>query len=110
MQIGAVALACTLNHSYLKTGENIIVFTGAALQMQNQWDQLNTNPGSIRFANPAKTWKRTLFNGLAQVIVQSLKQSGEIVLTATSNGLKTAVVEIKSVPCSPKPSVEAVKK
>lgn len=110
MQTGAAAPACTLNHSFLKTGENIIVFSGAALQMQNQWDQLNTDPGSIRFANPAKTWKRTLFNGLAQVIVQSLKQSGEIVLTATSNGLKTAVVEIKSVPCSPKPSVEAVKK
>jgi beta-galactosidase len=45
---------------------------------------------------PAPQWKRSVFNGLAQVIVQSKREAGEIRLTATSPGLSPAVVNIAS--------------
>jgi beta-galactosidase len=35
-------------------------------------------------------WQRSVFNGLAQVLVQSARQSGEIKLTATAEGLSSA--------------------
>ncbi|HMB94492.1 MAG TPA: DUF4982 domain-containing protein, partial [Tepidisphaeraceae bacterium] len=49
---------------------------------------------SVRAVTPAGEWKRSLFNGLAQVIVQSTQQSGEIKLTATSNGLTAGILKI----------------
>ena len=43
-------------------------------------------------------WKRSVFNGLAQVIVQSTEQPGEIMLTASSSGLSPAVIKIRTSP------------
>jgi hypothetical protein len=51
------------------------------------------------------TWKRSLFNGLAQVIVQSTGDAGEIRVTASSCGLESASVILKSETASPSPSV-----
>jgi beta-galactosidase len=50
-------------------------------------------------------WSRSLFNGLAQVIVQSSKDAGEINLTASADGLKSTTVTVKTVACTPRPSV-----
>ena len=36
----------------------------------------------------APPWSRSLFNGLAQIIVQSTRDAGEIKLTATADGLE----------------------
>lgn len=41
-------------------------------------------------------YKRSLFNGKCQVIIQSTKEAGEIVLTAKSEKLKTAEVKINT--------------
>jgi beta-galactosidase len=49
--------------------------------------------------------KRTVFNGLAQVIVQSTKQPGSIILKATSPQLQAAELTIESKSCTPCPSV-----
>jgi beta-galactosidase len=57
---------------------------------------VNTNPGTIQILTPAPIWKRTLFSGLAQVIVQSTGETGEITVSATSNGLKKAEIKIKA--------------
>ena len=43
-------------------------------------------------------WKRSLFNGLAQVIVRSAGQPGEITLTAASKDLSPAVLKIRANP------------
>ena len=107
---GDPAPKCKLDHTYLKPGKNVFVVTGPALVMQNQWDNLNTDPGSIQIINPAETWKRKLFSGLAQVIVQSSKQAGEISLTASSPGLRSASVILNSIPCILKPEAENVEK
>jgi beta-galactosidase len=68
----------------------------------------NGDPGSHEpdcFVGPSATWKRGLFNGLAQVIVQSTGDAGEIRLTASSGGLGSASVILKSEAISPRPSV-----
>jgi beta-galactosidase len=46
-------------------------------------------------------WKRSVFNGLAQIIVQSTKEPGEIKLIAGADGLTPATVSIQSQSCAP---------
>ena len=62
---------------------------------------------SVEFpATPASAgWKRSAFNGLAQVIVQADKQAGTVSLTASADGLATAIVNIITEPSTPRPSV-----
>jgi beta-galactosidase len=50
-------------------------------------------------------WKRSVFNGLAQIIVQSTKEPGEIKLTARSEGLSPATVTIHTLPGTPRSCV-----
>ncbi len=50
-------------------------------------------------------WNRSVFNGLAQILVQSNRQSGTIKLTAQSAGLVPAAVPIKSGPAAPRPAL-----
>jgi beta-galactosidase len=50
-------------------------------------------------------WSRSLFNGLAQIIVQSTKDAGEIKLTASADGLQSATATITAQPAAPRPSV-----
>jgi hypothetical protein len=51
------------------------------------------NPAVVKVVTLAEGWKRNLFNGLAQVIVQSTGQTGDITLTATSPNLTPAVLK-----------------
>jgi beta-galactosidase len=62
----------------------------------------NGNPSSLE---PDKASKRKAFNGLAQVIVQSMKQPGEIALSASSPGLTAATVTIEADASGPRPAV-----
>jgi hypothetical protein len=52
---------------------------------------------------PAVAWSRSVFNGLAQVIVQSAKEAGAIKLTARAEGLPAATVmlQAKTAPLRP---------
>ena len=52
-------------------------------------------------------WKRSVFNGLAQVIVQSTGQPGEITLTATSSGLSRKVLPLQAQSAPLRPAVPA---
>ena len=51
------------------------------------------------------TDSRTLFNGLAQALIQAPRQSGQITLTADSPGLKSASVTIEADRSGPAPLV-----
>jgi beta-galactosidase len=53
---------------------------------------------------PDKASRRSAFNGLCQAIVQSLKQAGEIRLTAQSAGLPAATLVIAAGGATPRPS------
>ncbi len=54
---------------------------------------------------PAPHWRRSVFNGLAQVIVQSSREPGALRLTARSPGLEPATVELQALAATPRPSV-----
>lgn len=51
-------------------------------------------PAAWRIVTPASAWSRSVFNGLAQVIVQSTGEPGEIVLEAAADGLNGAKVTV----------------
>ncbi len=87
--------AFILDRSVLKTGKNTIAILATPILKVQSWDNINTDPGAIQVLKPAAGWKRKLFSGLAQVIVQSTGDKGEVSLTASSNGLKPAKIKLK---------------
>lgn len=99
---------CVLDHSYLRAGKNILVISGQPLEMKNQWEILNTDPGSLKVVYPAPIWHRKLFNGLAQLIVQSTEKAGDITISATSNGLQSASLKLNSILTETKPELKSV--
>jgi len=86
-----------LDHTILKSGRNDYAATGQRFRLQNQWDTPNTDPGLVQVMYPAEQWKRRAFNGLAQVLVRSTHEEGEIRLKAESPGLKSAEITIQSI-------------
>ncbi len=55
---------------------------------------------------PAVQWKRSVFNGLAEVIVQSSREAGSLTLTARSDGLDPASLVLQSRAAKPRPAVQ----
>jgi beta-galactosidase len=90
--------AWQLDHKIIKTGKNDYAVVGQRFRKKHRWDEPNTDPGLVQVIYPAEKWKRKVFNGLAQVIVQSTKtkNDGEIILTATSPDLESATIKIKT--------------
>jgi len=86
--------ACRLDHAWVQPGRNVYAVTGQRFRKKSQWEIPNTDPGLAQVIEPAKPWKRKAFNGLAQVIVRSTGQPGEITLTAAANGLGRAVLKV----------------
>jgi beta-galactosidase len=77
-----------LDPALLQSGKNSIAIAATPLIKKYTWDNINTNPGLIQVLTPAPLYKRKLFNGLAQVIVQSTNEPGNIIITATGKGLQ----------------------
>ena len=72
----------------LKDGANTINIIAQPIHKVKDWDVIPTDPGVIQVITPAEPWKRKLFNGLAQVIVQPDGSGKDIVVSATAKGLK----------------------
>jgi beta-galactosidase len=88
---------------YLHVGDNVI-----AVGVRNDAGQGGSNPDvnvEIIGQPLASPWSRSLFNGLAQVIVQASREAGEIKLTASAEGLQTATATVKTQPGELRPSV-----
>ncbi len=88
---------------YLHPGDNVI-----AVGVYNSVAQGGLNPNvNVQITGHATVppWSRNLFNGLAQVIVQSTKDAGEIKLMATADGLAPATETIHTQPGIPRPFV-----
>ncbi|MGE5428241.1 MAG: hypothetical protein ACM3O8_10130, partial [Methylococcaceae bacterium] len=94
-----------LDISTLQKGKNELVVVGKRFKKRSEWDEPNTNPGVIQVVQPADSWKRKAFNGLAQVIVQSTQQPGDIVLKATAPRLAPAVIKISAEKSIIRPAV-----
>ena len=96
-----------LDHSILRASKNIYTAVGDPFVKTQRYEELNTDPGVVQVFIPAQEWKRKVFNGLAQIIVQSKQQSGEITLNASSPGLKSSAVKINTQPTTLRPAVPA---
>ncbi len=82
----------------LHVGVNTIAVTVA-----NYGETAGVNKGvQLRLVDHSAkvTWSRSVFNGYAQVVVQSSKQAGTIKLTAKADGLKPMTVEIETKPAT----------
>jgi hypothetical protein len=87
-----------VDHALLKVGRNVITIyatpAGKDQELRFHWDQ--GGPAVVQIIRPAPQWQRHVFNGLAQVIVQSEEHGGEIRLTATSTELAPAEITLQS--------------
>jgi len=83
------------NSNVLKEGTNTIQIIAPPLQKVKDWDVMNTDPGIIQVITPAESWKRKLFNGYAQIIIQKDDNTNEVVLSATAKGLKEGTLVVK---------------
>jgi beta-galactosidase len=100
----------TLDPSLLHPGTNVIAVVAAPVpggQRGNREERVSRNPGLIKVTTAAGDWKRSVFNGLAQVIVQSTGQPGEITLTATSSGLLPGALKLQTQSALLRPAVAA---
>ena len=57
---------------------------------------LGVGNGDSSCHEPDKATQRSAFNGLCMVLVQTTRTGGDIVLTAESDGLKRAMMTLKS--------------
>jgi beta-galactosidase len=76
----------------LRAGENVLAVT-----LANYGPAAGLNKGvALRLQdNPAKVaWSRSVFGGLAQIIVQSSKEPGTLKLTARAKGLSSMTIPI----------------
>ena len=73
---------------FIHAGDNVV-----AVGVNNGAGSGGLNPNvTVKIIGHASAapWSRSLFNGLAQIIVQSTRDAGEIKLTATADGLAPA--------------------
>ena len=87
----------------LQVGDNVI-----AVGVRNDQGEGGMSPDvNVEVTGPpvATPWSRSLFNGLAQVIVQSGKETGALKLTASADGLQSATSTVSTVPGPTRPSV-----
>jgi len=99
-----------LTKTIIHPGKNSIAIVTRPFINKNSWDYNNTNPGTVQIIIPPAQWKRKLFNGLAQVIIQSTGEPGQIILTSTSPGLKESRLKISAVPAVMPAIVTSVEK
>ncbi|MBS7232087.1 DUF4982 domain-containing protein [Flavobacterium psychroterrae] len=83
-----------LDKAVLKEGTNFIIIRASPLQKVKDWDVMNTDPGIIKIVTPSEPWKRKLFSGYAQIIIQKDENANEVILSASAKGLKSAVLNI----------------
>jgi beta-galactosidase len=76
-----------------------------AFQISGPGQIIGVGNGDSNCHEPEKGNKRSLFNGLAQVILQSTPEAGEIKLTASADGLTAADTTLTAQPCAPRPCV-----
>jgi beta-galactosidase len=89
--------------SALHPGDNVI-----AVGVKNDEGEGGMNPDvnvEITGKPMDSAWSRSLFNGLAQVIVQASREAGDFKLTATADGLQSASVTVAAKPAPLRPSV-----
>ena len=89
--------ACVLPANVLVAGVNRIrILATPNLDGKNHISESSTN-GSVLVQHPDPVWQRKVFNGWAQVLVQTEPQAEKITLRATGDGLESAALDLESV-------------
>ena len=93
----------------LRTGTNVLalIATPRAGRGRDEGNRNTGSPAVAKIVTPPGEWKRSVFNGLAQVIVQSTGRPGEITLTATASGLSQGVLKLQTQSTPLRPAVVA---
>lgn len=85
----------TLSPDQLLPGQNLLEVKASAPRDQRARERAElVRPARLRIDTAAPAYRRALFNGLAQVIVQASGEPGELTLTATSPGLADGTLRI----------------
>jgi beta-galactosidase len=80
-----------LSRESLRAGQNVLEVTATPYENDRARERATkVSPAVLRVETPAPPWSRRLFNGLAQLIVQSSEKPGPIRITATAPGLTRA--------------------
>ena len=88
---------------FIHAGDNVV-----AVGVNNGSGQGGLNPNvTLRVIGQPTVapWSRSLFNGLAQIIVQSTRDPGHFTLSASADGLEPATAVVQTQPCTPRPSL-----
>jgi len=95
---GTVGISSAILPAQLRSGLNTVVVVASPLTGKHNPEGVakTTSRGALQAITPASGWKRHVFNGLAQVIVQSTDRAGEITLTAGGAGLTSGSMKIFS--------------
>jgi len=97
--------ALSISADQLIAGENKIqLIVTPMADHRNHMPELN-RLGALQIRSPAPIWQRHVFNGYAQLILQSTNQPGIIKLTAHSNNLRSSTLTLKTEPATTVPSV-----
>lgn len=97
--------AFSLDKKILLPGKNSISIIASPLISKNSWETPNMDAGTVQIVQPAAQWNRKLFNGFAQLIVQATADSGDIIVTASANGLKQTSIKIIAQQTAVRPAV-----
>jgi beta-galactosidase len=100
-----------LDSATLHSGKNVIAIIATPQsggRGRGRGDRNAGSPAIVKIVTPPGDWKRSLFSGLAQVIVQSTRQPGEITLTASSPGLLPVMLKLQAQSVTLPPTVQSV--
>lgn len=87
--------AIDLPSEALPVGKNVLAVIATAYENERARERaLKAPPAVLRVETPAPGWRRSLFNGLAQVIVQSNGMPAPIRLMARATGLTRAELSV----------------
>jgi beta-galactosidase len=88
-----------LTSGLVREGRNTLVVTATPYENDRVRERATKVPRAVlRVEAPPPPWGRRLFNGLAQVIVQSTGEPGRIRIAATSPGLSPTELTVVSAP------------
>ena len=92
-------VACALDRALPSKGatEVLIVIPSEVDTALKALKATDPNLASVQYRTPASAWKRRLFNGYAQVLVQTTGATEPVTLTAKSPGLKSAQLVLHPV-------------
>jgi beta-galactosidase len=86
-----------LSAQELSAGVHELLVVASAYDNEQARERAESVPAArLRIDGPPPTWRRSLFNGLLQVIVQSNGTPGTLTLSATSTALRSAEISVRA--------------